>query len=333
VASAEVQARVRVLDGEEVTPAAAGLVQFRLEGPVVAGRGDRLVVRSYSPATTIAGALVLDPLPPKRRTTDRGALERLLATGGDLGAAAAWMVTESGARGVTTATLVARLSLPEGPIAEALVAQSGMVGLGEPPIAYLTKAALDELGQAALLDLSRFHREQPLRPAMPREELRRRAFSGSPEEAFGRVLLALEAAGQVRLLHDAVALSGHKVTLSVPENDARDRLLSLALQAGLAGLDPTAREVFADSGLVERVARVLADERLLLRVGGTLVHHEHLDALKQEVRARWPPGSHLDVGAFKELTGLTRKFVIPLLEFLDRERVTRRSGNDRLVLT
>ncbi|HEY6553883.1 MAG TPA: SelB C-terminal domain-containing protein, partial [Vicinamibacteria bacterium] len=276
--------------------------------------------------------LVLDPLPPKRRATDRGALERLLAAGGDLGSAAAWMVTESGARGVTPATLVARLSHPEGPIAEALAAQPGMVALGEPPVAYLAKAALDELGQAALLDLSRFHREQPLRPAMPREELRRRVFGGSPEEAFARVLLALEAAGQVRLSPDSVALSGHKVTLSLPENDARDRLLGLAHRAGLAGLDLAASGVFADPRLVERVARVLADERLLLRVGGSLVHHEHLEALKREVRARWPPGSHLDVGAFKELTGLTRKFVIPLLEFLDRERVTRRSGNDRLVL-
>ena len=331
VASAEVLARVRVLDGEEVTPAAPGLVQFRLEQPVVAGRGDRLVVRSYTPATTIAGALVLDPLPPKRRPTDRAALERLQATGGDVGAAGAWMVAESGARGVTTATLVARLSLPEGPITEGLLAQPGMVSLGEPPVAYLTKAALDELGQAAVLDLQRFHREQPLRPAMPREELRRRVFGRSPEEAFARALFALEAAGQVRLSPDSVALSVHKVTLSARETDARDRLLSLAYQAGLGGIDPAARGVLAEPRLVERVARVLSEEGLLLRVGGTLVHHEHLDALKQEVRARWPPGSHLDVGAFKDLTGLTRKFVIPLLEFLDRERVTRRSGNDRLV--
>ncbi len=332
VASAEVLARVRVLDGEEVSSVASGLVQFRLEQPVVAGRGDRLVVRSYSPATTVAGALVLDPLPPKRRATDRSALERLRAAGGDVGAVAAWMVAESGARGVNTATLVARLTLPEGPIVEALLKQPGVVALGRPPAAYLTEVALQELGQAAVLDLQRFHREQPLRPAMAREELRRRVFARSPEEAFAHVLSALDAAGLIRLLPDSVALSAHHVTLSPAEIDAREKLLRRAQQAGLAGLDLAARGAVADSRLVERVARVLAEEGLLLRVGGSLVHHQHLDALKREVRVRWPPGSHLDVGAFKDLTGLTRKFVIPLLEFLDRERVTRRSGNDRLVL-
>ena len=78
---------------------------------------------------------------------------------------------------------------------------------------------------------------------------------------------------------------------------------------------------------------MLVTERVLDRVGdGLLVHSEHLEALKQEVRRRFPPGSKLDVAAFKELTGLSRKYVIPLLEYLDRERLTRRSGNDRVVL-
>jgi selenocysteine-specific elongation factor len=332
VASAEVLARVRVLDGEAVTPSAPGLVQFRLERPVVAGRSDRLVIRTYSPATTIGGALVLDPLPPKRRAKDRGVVERLRATGGDVGAAAAWMVAESGARGVEAATLVARLTLPEGRIAEALRHMPEIVALGEPSVAYLTRAALDDLGKAAVLDLQRFHREQALRPAMPREELRRRVFSRSPEEAFRRVLEALDESGRIRLGADTVALADHRVTLTATEADARARLLREAHHAGLAGVDLAARDAPADARVLERVARVLVDEGLLLRVGGFLVHHEHLDALKQEVRERWPPGSHLDVAAFKDLTGLTRKFVIPLLEFLDRERVTRRSGSDRLVL-
>jgi selenocysteine-specific elongation factor len=332
VASAEILARVRVLDGEAVTSKTPGLVQLRLEQPVVAGRGDRIVIRSYSPAATIAGALVLDPLPPKRRARDRGALQRLQAAGGEVGAVAAWMVRESGTRGLDAATLVARLTVPEGRVVEGLAGQAETVALGAPPMAYLTHAALDDLAQATVLELQRFHREQPLRPAMPREELRRRVFNRSPEAAFGRVLGILDASGQIRLQTDSVAHAHHEVTLSAPEAEARAGLLREAHRAGLAGVDLAARATPADSRVVERVARALAEERLLLRVGDFLVHHEHLDALKQEVRQRWPPGSHLDVAAFKDLTGLTRKFVIPLLEFLDRERVTRRSGTDRLVL-
>jgi selenocysteine-specific elongation factor len=242
------------------------------------------------------------------------------------------MVVEAGVRGLDVATLVARLTLPEGRIVEALRGQPEIVPLGEPVVAFIGRAALEALGQAALLDLERFHREQPLRPAMPREELRRRVFNRSPAEAFSRVLDALLGSGRIRAFADSVAKADHAVTLTASEADVRERLLREAQRAGLAGLDLAAGAPAADSRVVERVARVLAEEGLLLRVGGFLVHREHLDALKQEVRQRWPPGSHLDVAAFKDLTGLTRKFVIPLLEFLDRERVTRRSGSDRLVL-
>ncbi len=332
VASAEVLARVRVLDGEAISQATPGLAQFRLEQPVVVGRNDRLVIRSYSPATTIAGARVLDPCPPKRGTRDRGAVLGLRAAGDDLGAAAAWLVAESKTRGLDAATLVARLTVPGHRVAAALRERAGIESLGEPPVAYLTHTALEDLGTAARHELLRFHHDQPLRPAMPREELRRRVFAHAPAEAFSRVLGSLEKAGQIRLLPDAVAVADHAVTLTGPEADARERLLREAHEAGLAGLDLAARPVAIDSRMAERVAKVLAEERLLLRVGTFLVHHEHLDALKQEVRQRWPPGSHLDIAAFKDLTGLTRKFVIPLLEFLDRERVTRRSGADRLVL-
>ncbi len=78
---------------------------------------------------------------------------------------------------------------------------------------------------------------------------------------------------------------------------------------------------------------MLLADHVLDRVGeGPLVHREHLERLKAEVRARWPGGARLDVAGFKEMTGLSRKFVIPLLEYLDRERVTRRAGADRLVI-
>jgi len=332
VASAEVRARVRVLDGDAVRPEVPALVQFRLEQPVVTGRNDRLVIRSYSPATTIAGALVLDPGPRKRGTRDLAAVAGLRAAGDDLGAVAAWLIAESKTRGLDTGALVARLTVPGERVAAALRGRTGIASLGEPPVAYLTETALVELGSAAGLELERFHGNQPLRPAMPREELRRRVFLRTPAEAFGRVLASLEGAGRIRLLPDAVALADHAVTLSGPEADARARLLREAHAAGLAGLDLASRAAAHDARMAERVAKVLAEERLLLRVGTFLVHHEHLDALKQEVRQRWPPGSRLDVAAFKDLTGLTRKFVIPLLEFLDRERVTRRAGADRLVL-
>jgi selenocysteine-specific elongation factor len=170
---------------------------------------------------------------------------------------------------------------------------------------------------------------------MPREDLRRRAFAQAPEAAFAYMLAELEAAGTLRVGPDAIALAGHAVELTREESEARDLLLRTALDGGLAGVvvGEAASAAGCDRRVLERVALRLAEEGLLRRVGDdALVHRDRLEALVAEVRRRWPPGSRLDVGEFKDMTGLSRKFAVPLLEFLDRERITRRAGSFRQVL-
>ena len=333
-ASAEVLARVRLLGAESLEPGTSALAQLRLESPAVAGRGDRLVLRSYSPADTIAGAVVVDPLPPRRRTADRPAVERLRDAVGLLGAAET-MVAEAGAGGIDAPLLAARLTVPLARLTAEIPASGSLVALGQDPVVVVSCGALARLGEEALAALEVFHRGNPLKAAMPREELRGRAFGDAPVIAFERVLADLAAAGRVRLLPDAVAAARHEVRLSAGEEEARLLLLETAQAAGLAGVElpALAERSKRDSKVLERVARVLAAERVLGRVGeGLLIHRDHLEALKLQVRERWPAGSRIDVGAFKDLTGLSRKYVIPLLEYLDREKVTRRAGNDRVVL-
>jgi selenocysteine-specific elongation factor len=245
------------------------------------------------------------------------------------------MIGEADTAGIDAPTLAARLTVAPADLGAELSRREEVVALGQDPMSFLSRAAMDALSQATLDLLDRFHRENPLKAAMAREELRRRLFMRSPAAAFDRILASLAARGAVRLLPDAVALARHAVTLSPGEEEGRVALLEAALGAGLAGLEVRALASRAgkDPHLLERVSRVLLAEHVLERVGeAALVHRDHLESLKAEVRRRWPPGSRLDVGGFKELTGLSRKFVIPLLEYLDRERVTRRAGNDRLVL-
>jgi selenocysteine-specific elongation factor len=333
-ASAEVLARVRLLETDEVPPGGRALAQLRFESPAVAGRGDRLVLRSYSPAETIGGAVVADPLPPRRGRRDAPAAARM-RDAPSLAAAATAVAEEAGARGITVPDLAARLTVPAAVLGKALAGAPGIVVLGQDPAAAVSRAALDRLGAAVLLLLRAFHRAEPLRPGLPREELRARVFSEVPGPVFERVLSDLASAGEVRIASETVAAAGHEVRLSSGESEARDLLLGEALRAGLAGVEPAALAGRAslDAGLLERLARVLVGEGALGRVGdGLLVHRDHLEALKQRVRERFPAGAKVEVGAFKEMTGLSRKYVIPLLEYLDREKVTRRAGNDRVVL-
>lgn len=331
LASAEVIARAHLLGAEPLEPGARVVAQLRLERAAVAGRGDRLVLRSLSPAETIGGAVVVDPLPPRRRAADRGAVERL-RDARDAGAAAALMVEEAGVAGADAERLAARLSVSRGQLGDALAEVPSLVSAGS---VLVSRSALLQLSRELVTALGRFHREQPLQPGMPREELRRRASASAPAAVFDRVVEELARAGTVRTAPDTVALADHRVRFSAGEEDARRALVDAALEAGVAGVE--VRAVSERTGrpatVLERVGGVLLREGILERVGGAiLVHRDALEGLKQDVRRRWPPGSRIEVSAFKELTGLSRKHVIPLLEYLDRQRVTRRAGANRVVL-
>jgi len=334
VASAEILGRIRLLGLERIEPGRSGLAQLRLERPTVASRGQRIILRSYSPPGTVGGALVLDPLPPKRRRLRGGNWDGLSALGqAPPGAAARIFLEEAGTPGLDAESLQARVSVPLDRLLMELD-HAHVTKLGTPPAWFLSETAVSSLRQAVRNLLSRFHEDNPLRSGIPREELRRRLFGRTPPRAFEHVLESLDSLGQIRLGSDSVALVGHSLRLSPQEEEAGQAILSAAQTAGLAGVELSSLvpRIRADAHLLQRVSGVLLADGRLCRVGDNLLHRDHLESLKQEVRRRWPPGSRMDVTAFKQLTGLTRKFVIPLLEYLDKERVTRRSGNDRLVL-
>src|SRR5205823_1695319 len=145
IASAEVLARLRVLDGAAVAAGATARVQLRLESPAVAGRGDRLVLRSYSPATTIGGAVVLDPVSPRRRRDAAPAA----AVGTDLAAAAGAMLEEAGPAGVDAPSLAARLTVPLASLLATLERSPGVVTLGRDPVRLLSSGGLATLAERA----------------------------------------------------------------------------------------------------------------------------------------------------------------------------------------
>jgi len=334
LASAEALARVRLLEPGPLAPGRRGLAQLRLEERAVAGRRDRLVIRSYSPAATIGGAVVIDAFPPRRRAAQRAALERLRDASADADAAQA-IVAEAGAAGIEAPLLAARLTLDAAALAAVVAGCPQVVSVGREPVLLVSRDALSRLEAATVEALESYHRENPLRAAAPREELRVRVFGKARPALFDHVTQSLAAAGRLRLLGDALGLAGHEVRLSAEEDAARRVLLDAAAAAGLAGVEVAALagQGVGEARLLERVAHVLLGAKQLVRVGETLlVGSAALEGLAARVRAAWPSGSKLDVAAFKELTGLSRKHAIPLLEYLDRVRVTRRHGADRVVV-
>jgi selenocysteine-specific elongation factor len=171
---------------------------------------------------------------------------------------------------------------------------------------------------------------------MPRDELRELLFARGHPDVFERALADLAAAGTV-VVKDRVALATHRVALSPEEERARAAIERAFREAGLRPPDPSS--IAAESGVAapvaDRVVKLLQRQKVLVRVDTLLFHDEALKRLKVEVAALKAAGgsaARIDVATFKERFGVTRKFAIPLLEYLDRERVTRRMGDARVVL-
>ena len=318
---------------EELPKGARSVAEIHFESPAVLGRGDRAVLRSYSPVETIGGARVLDPSPRPRR---RAEMRVLQASAGESDEAAVErFIRESGVRGLGLDTIAWRLAIPI-ETARGLVQSIEMaIPLGVTPEHFVDSWILETLERAALERMKQHHMKDPLARGLSKEELRRRVFGKAHPGAFEAVVRRLIASGRITESADLVALETHRVRLSGPEGEARTAIEAAMADAGLTGLSLQNLHVQLrqDQKACENAVRILVQEKAAERLGpGLLVARAALTQFRADAQARFKSGARLDVAEVKELTGLSRKFVIPLLEWLDRERVTRRLGAERIVL-
>jgi selenocysteine-specific elongation factor len=322
----------------EILQGRSAYVRIRLEAPVVLTRGDRFILRSYSPSVSIGGGVVLDPHPPRsgiRNLSARERFQRLDAAGSAeqvLDSALTALVDERAAAGLSRAALGSRAGLS--PAAAALAADR-LVGHGKAiAVADLlvAPAVLADLSERVLETLQAHHKAQPLSDGLPREEVRERIFGRSGAAVFDHVLSELTT-GKKLTGRDRLALAGHRVSLSADEQQAHAAIERVFREAGLTPPDPASVAASANvpAPIAERMAGLLLREKTLVKVDALLFHADALARLKEEVRAL-EKNARVDVAAFKQRYGVTRKFAIPLLEYLDRERVTRRVGDSRVVL-
>jgi selenocysteine-specific elongation factor len=214
----------------------------------------------------------------------------------------------------------------------ALVAGGTAVRAGE----TLVSASVFEALKASIVALlGEHHRKQPLSDGVPREEARERLFARGSSAVFERALADLAATAGVSV-RERLALATHRVELSPDEERARDAIARVLHTAGLTPPDAAAlaAEAGASAAVVDRMLKLLQRQKVVARLDTLWFHDEALKRLKADVAALKAPGAvaRIDVSTFKERFGVTRKFAIPLLEYLDRERITRRVGDARVVL-
>lgn len=339
--TSEALARVKILEASgPLAQGRAAFAQVRLESPGCCLPGDRFVIRRYSPAVTIGGGVVLDARPAKHRGRPDPALLIRLAQLESAGPAEALRTHLEGEPGGIPLPDLARRAGMTGPEAAALlepaIAAADVLRAGDGAGAtVLGREAAERLEGAVVQALKAYHRNNPLRAGMPREELRERAIKTAGPETARVVLDRLAQRETVRVERDTVSLREHQVTLSTEDEKVRGRLLQ-AFAAG--GLNPPAPEEAArsagcDVGRAEKIVHLLLASGNLVRLAdGKLFDAAAIDGLKNRLWEMLPDRRVIDIGTFKELTGTSRKNAIPLLEHLDAQKVTRRLGSDREIL-
>ncbi|MBI5084377.1 MAG: selenocysteine-specific translation elongation factor [Acidobacteria bacterium] len=321
--TAEVEAEVRLLRGAgEMAPGTRGYVRLLLNEPLLLLPGDRFIARMFSPVVTIGGGVVVDNAPPLRmRKAD--VLARLPELEGAVLSRRLALFAAEGETGARVEDLSARCGVePAGALAAAEAAALVLVRDPEPRL--VPRAAIEAASARVREAVAAFHRANPLVPGMAR--------ASAPVETF-LLEAVLAAAPDILAEGEVLRLKSHRLELQESETQATEKMENLFREGGLAV--PALAEVLANSGLdaprTRNLLQILLRDGRLVRVSAELIYHrDAVGKLKGLLAGR--KGQAFSVAEFKEWTGVSRKYAIPLLEWLDRERVTRREGDRRLVL-
>ncbi|MEP6741494.1 MAG: selenocysteine-specific translation elongation factor [bacterium] len=344
IGSAEVLGRVRVLNARgEIAPGETGFVQLRLEAPVVALHDERFIIRSYSPSITIAGGVVLDPLATKHRGRELAKADERLRElmQPDWSKKLSTFILAAGDRGMKLEQLTARTGLKETVLAVSVNGAQREGSITEAGGMFIGTTNFERLAAAVVKEVRSHHQRDPLSRGLARELVRERLFSHGAPELFRAVMNQLESKGTLVTEKDLVRVREHTMELSIADSTLRDKIAAIYEAAQLE--PPTLDQALESSGVTasqrahaRKILQVLLDNGTLIRAQGDMFLHvtaiNRLRELLQSYASKHEPERLIDVSQFKELAAVSRKYAIPLLEYLDRERITRRAGDKRVIL-
>jgi selenocysteine-specific elongation factor len=330
--TSEAIATVVLYGKKQVGPSENAFAQLRLSEPALLLPGDRFIIRQFSPVVTIGGGVVVENTPPKRIKDTSGYAHFLKTLTEELrtGMLRA-RVIGSGARGLGIPEAIARTGWPAQQIISGASANPEIVRIAD---IFISKPALDIVRKDLISALEAFHKHNALVAGMSKEELRGR-FSEVAPAVFDSVFDEALRAKKIELEGELVRLAGRGVVMKDDEAESKKIIEAAFANAGLKV--PALKDVLAglkvDKVRAQKIVTLLLRDKVLVKISEDLVfHREALVDLRQRMAEEKSKSPKLDVARFKDLTGVSRKYAIPLLEYLDREHVTRRVGDERVIL-
>ena len=326
--TAEYQVELSLLEQDEIRPGERGLVQLFAATPVVALDGDRFILRIATPAETVAGGVLLDVAARRHRRRDRMVLESLAAReGADLAVTTALELSKHPA-GLTSDLLAARLGVSPDRLEPVLVEQQSRGTIHRADRAWFADSTWQTTVHRLTSALAAYHRAQPLRAGMPREELRSK--SALPAEVFTGVIARLAADGLLVERGTELALPSHQPGLTPEQKEAAGAFLAeLELQPFNP---PPLADLMRRHQLSPRLLQYLIVQRRVVRLNDdTVFAASAYDDAVRRIRIHLAEHQTLTVAAARDVLGSSRRYVLPLLEWLDAQKITRRVGDDRIL--
>jgi selenocysteine-specific elongation factor len=337
--TAEVMGRIVLLDHEELAAGENANVQILLEELVTAWPGDHYVIRSYSPVTTIGGGTVFNGSPPKRRRFKQNNTETFrIYRQGTVEEQALAYIRESSFLGLTFDQLATKTGIfgkRLKKIIEPSISRKSIIQIDPERQLYIDASIYENLQERIKKILTDYHLENPLKPGLAKEELRTSLYRGLNQKLFQHLLKEMTRQNTLVPEGAVVRLATHQVSLKEDEEALQKELQDLYLNAGLK--PPTRKEMYEkmskyQRSLVDEVLAMVFRNNILTRVTDDLFFHsDNLAALQKKMIAFLEKEGEIDAPRFKNMTGLSRKFTIPLLEYFDRQKLTIRVGDKRVL--
>jgi len=318
---------------DELKPGASAYARLRTAEPLLLLPGDRAILRQFSPVITIGGAVVLDafPLPRQKQEILQDFLHTLST--GTLQEALLARIARRGHEGLSLRAAVCETGLKPSvlqPMVAGLVQQKQIMQVGE---FLLSTQAVQKTREKLVSILEAFHKANPLVGGISKEELREKL--GLHQTVMEALLGQMVRDKKAEISGEQVRLAGRGVELKDDETKAKQQIEKAFADAGLKV--PLMKEVLdklpVDKARAQKLVTLLLRDRVLVKLADDLVFHQSaLQGLRQLMAAQKTRTPKIDVPTFKDLIGVTRKYAIPLLEYLDQQRITRRVGDERIIL-
>ena len=312
------------------------MAQIRLEAPVSLIRDDRYVLRSYSPVRTIGGGRIINPIAGKHKPNSKEVLEYLsILTEDDPERILQAQVQAAGYQGCTYADLRLMVNLPDKQleqVLQALLSRKAVIQTDKETRTFIHQKTFTAIQEQVGACLTAYHAKNPLKPGIPREELKSRLPAAVDGKTFLIALQHQAKAGAIVAEEDTVRLADHKVALAADQQTLQNRILS-ALQA--AELSPPYFKELCQSFNVsahqgKEVLDVLIGDGRVVKVKEDLYYDSRaIGKLKQKLVDFLMSHEEITTPQFKDMAGASRKFVIPLIEFFDNTQLTIRVGDIR----